>query len=237
MPSSDTFGSATTAPVPRPAIFSIRALADSVNQWCEENGVRPVNGQSAPQLNDRNIRYYRLRGLLDAPGSGAPEGAARRGFTEKHAAQLRVIRLLQARGLPLDRIQVSIAGLSLDELRAFQRREMGKPTPASAGSIIGDVFASAPKDGRSHTTAETARPVAQRRAADTGSRGVPTDHVPHATGNGAGESSPSEPALGQEQWLVSAVGEEFLLVSRRGRQITDEQRRLIAAVLEGLRKG
>lgn len=226
---------------PRPAIFSIRALADGVNQWCEENGVRPVNGQSAPLLNDRNIRYYRLRGLLDAPGSGAPEGAARRGFTEKHAAQLRVIRLLQARGLPLDRIQVTIAGLSLDELQTFQRREMGKPTLPAVGSIVGDIFAPATKAGHGNTTSDATRPTPQHRhAADTngGSSNASAGELSHADRNGASsESSPPEPALGQEQWLVSAVGEEFLLVSRRGRQITDEQRRLIAAVLEGLRKG
>ena len=34
-----------------------------------------------------------------------------------------------------------------------------------------------------------------------------------------------------ESWQVTAVGGEFMLVSRRGRSISDEQRRQIAAVL------
>ena len=221
------------APPPRPAIFSIQTLADNVNQWCEENGVRPVNGQSAPQLNDRNIRYYRLRGLLDAPGSGAPEGAARRGFTEKHAAQLRVIRLLQARGLPLDRIQLAIAGQSLDELRGFQRREMGKPLTAPApAAAAGTQFGSRTDDGNGIFSADsngsgaaTAKQLSSQHLRAGNEVGAKTD----AQSEQADGSAPN--STSQEQWLVSAVGEEFLLVSRRGNPVSDEQRRLIAAVL------
>ena len=35
----------------------------------------------------------------------------------------------------------------------------------------------------------------------------------------------------QEQWLITLVGGEYLLVSRRGRSISDEQRRQIATSL------
>ncbi len=230
---------------PRPAIVSIHALAENVNRWCEEHGIQPVNGQSAAQLNDRNIRYYRVRGLLDAPGSGAPAGAARRGFTEKHVAQLRAIRLLQSRGLPLDRIQEAIAGLSLEELRAFERRELGKPPLAvtnsgngaapsrrAGGSLLASLGApspAAPTNGENGGSGPTSRTSAS--GYDHGDyRGYETP-LPAAETSATAPPSAAAVAAGQENWLVTAVGEEFLLVARRGQQISDEQRRLIAALL------
>ncbi|MBV9126958.1 MAG: MerR family transcriptional regulator [Verrucomicrobia bacterium] len=225
MLSSQSAATVTAAPA-RATIYSIQELADSVNAWCADHGVLPANGQASSELNERNIRYYRVRGLLDAPGSGLPhEGAARRGFTEKHAAQLRVIRLLQARGLPLERIQQEVAGRSPEELRTLERRELGLP-PEPAPSA--PVPAAAP--GKK-------RPAALSFAA--------TDST--AQSNGQSEASPSlsdtapEPEMaavaddledGQERWLVSTVSDDFLLVSRRGRKISSEKRRIIAAVLQ-----
>ncbi len=153
-------------------LVSIEELAESINRWCVEHGITPANGQAGERITERNIRFYRTRGILDAPGSES--GEHKRGFSEKHAAQLRAIRLLQARPLPLEEIQAQIQGRSLEDLQELERQELRKINGATA-TIMG---------------------------------GAP-----------------------QENWQVTVVGGEYLLVSRRGRSITDEQRRQVAAVL------
>ena len=152
--------------------MSIEELSNAINQWCVEHGIIPANGQAGERITERNIRYYRTRGILDPPGSGT--GEHKRGFSEKHAAQLRAVRLLQARPLPLEQIQAQLAGLSLEDLQEFERQELRKINGAAAAIMGGS---------------------------------------------------------SQENWQVTLVGGEFLLVARRGRTVTDEQRRQVAAVL------
>jgi DNA-binding transcriptional MerR regulator len=153
-------------------LVSIQELADGVNRWCFEHGVVPASGQAGERITERNIRFYRARGILDPPGSGT--GEKRRGFSEKHACQLRAVRLLQARGVALEQIEERLRGRSLEELQEFEREELRKLN--GAGAAI------------------------------------------------AGGSA-------QENWLVTSIGGEYLLVSRRSRPVTDEQRRQIAAAL------
>jgi DNA-binding transcriptional MerR regulator len=98
-------------------MVSAQQLADSVNQWCDEHRVYPANGQTGEQISVRNIRYYRTLGLLDAPELGGGQG-----FGEKHRLQLIGIRLLQAQGLPLSRIQQLLFGRSLQELSEIEQR-------------------------------------------------------------------------------------------------------------------
>ena len=158
--------------MPASSLVSIQELADSINKWCFEHGITPTNGQAGERITERNIRYYRARGLLDPPGSES--GEKRRGFSEKHAFQLRVIRLFQARSMPLEQIQQQLRDRSLEQLQELEREELRKLNGAGA-SIVG--------------------------------------------------------GAAQEHWLITAVGGEFLLVSRRGRSISDEQRRQIAQTL------
>ena len=153
-------------------LVSIQELADSINKWCFEHGIAPTNGQAGERITERIIRYYRVRGLLDAPGSES--GGKRRGFSEKHACQLRIIRLLQARSQALEEIDEQLRGRSLDQLREIEREELRKFN-GSRASIAG--------------------------------------------------------GAAQEHWLITAVGGEYLLVSRRGRPVSEEQRRQIAGVL------
>jgi DNA-binding transcriptional MerR regulator len=94
--------------------FSIDELSREVNAWCAEHGVSPVSGQAGESVSERNIRYYRTLGLMDAPEGG--------GYGEKHLLQLIAIRLLQAQGLPLRRIRELLFGRSLEELREVRRR-------------------------------------------------------------------------------------------------------------------
>lgn len=94
--------------------LSLQELSEQVNEWCDEHGVVPANGQAGESITERNIRYYRTLGLVDAPETGG-------GYGEKHLLQLTAIRVLQGQGLPLRRIRELLYGRSLPELRKIRR--------------------------------------------------------------------------------------------------------------------
>lgn len=101
--------------------FSVEKLAEKVNEWCEQHAVRPANGQAGERITARNVRYYRALGLLDAPVLGGGQG-----FGEKHRLQLVAIRLLQAQGMPLSRIQQLLFGRSLEALKRIERQGLAE---------------------------------------------------------------------------------------------------------------
>ena len=115
--------------------LSAEQLAHLVNQWCADHQVFPANGQAGEQMSVRNIRYYRTLGLLDPPDVGGGQG-----FGEKHRLQLVALRLLQAQGLPLSRIQQLLFGRSLDELKEIEERGLAEleQSPVSAFRPGGD---------------------------------------------------------------------------------------------------
>jgi DNA-binding transcriptional MerR regulator len=91
--------------------WTIQELAGTVNAWCRDRALQPANGQTASELSARTLHYYRSTGLLDAPESGAG-----RGYGRRHLLQLKAIRILQAQGLPLSRIQQLLFARSDKEL-------------------------------------------------------------------------------------------------------------------------
>ena len=101
-----------------------------VNAWCRDRALQPANGQTASELSARTLHYYRSAGLLDAP-----ESSAGRGYGRRHLLQLKAIRILQAQGLPLSRIQRLLFARSDGELEqiAESAREID-PQPANACS-------------------------------------------------------------------------------------------------------
>lgn len=94
--------------------YSLEVLSAQVNAWCAAHEVAPASGQAGESVSERNIRYYRTLGLIDAPEGG--------GYGEKHLLQLTALRLLQARGLPLRKIRELLFGRTLPELREIRRR-------------------------------------------------------------------------------------------------------------------
>jgi len=116
-------------------LLNLGDLAQAVNDWCHEHSVEPVSGQAAMTLNERSIRYYRTLGLIDPPEAGG----AGRSYSEKHFLQLIAIRLLQAQGLPLRRIQELLYGRTLAELREVRRRglqELPAKPKAGVGAFV-----------------------------------------------------------------------------------------------------
>ena len=108
---------------------SAEQLAKEVNAWCERHQVAPASGQAGERITERNIRYYRTLGLVDPPFMGGGQG-----FAELHRMQLVAIRLLQAQGLPLNRIRELLLGRTLEELRRIEKQGLAElksmPTPA-----------------------------------------------------------------------------------------------------------
>jgi DNA-binding transcriptional MerR regulator len=111
--------------------LTLPELVGAVNAWCDEHGVSPANGQSADRLSERNVRFYRTTGLLDAPTSS--DG---RGYGEIHRLQLVAVRLLQAQGLPLRRIRELLHGRSLADLQQIENRGIAE-LAASRRSVPG----------------------------------------------------------------------------------------------------
>lgn len=144
-------------------------LAERVNAWCDEHQVVPANGQAGESLNERNLRYYRSLGLIDPPVAGGGQG-----YGEKHRLQVIAIRLLQAQGLPLNRIRELLLGRDLAELRAIEKRGLAELSAHRVGSF--------------------------------------------------------QPTLG-EAWAVYPLDDEFLVISRRGRPVSQQQRDQILEIL------
>jgi Ca-activated chloride channel family protein len=82
----------------------------------------------AAGVSPRTVRYYVQRGLLPAPPFRGPDTV----YGEEHLVRLRAIRVLQARFLPLDAIQVELQRLSPEALRSLADSERGPPPPALA---------------------------------------------------------------------------------------------------------
>ncbi len=92
---------------------SLESLASEVNAWCDKRRIRPANGQAATAVTLRTLRYYRAVNLLDAPTSGGGGG-----YGKRHFLQACAVRVLQAEGLPISRIQSLLFGRSDKELQA-----------------------------------------------------------------------------------------------------------------------
>lgn len=105
--------------------LTIDALAEKVTAWCIKHRVVPANGQVSMETNVRTLRYYRTMGVLDAPTEGGGSG-----YGERHFLQACCVRVLQAEGLPLTRIQSLLFGRSDADLREV----MNGGTVATASS-------------------------------------------------------------------------------------------------------
>jgi DNA-binding transcriptional MerR regulator len=78
-------------------------------------------------LSPRTVRYYVQRGLLPAPPFRGPDTV----YGEEHRVRLKAIRVLQARFMPLDAIQVELQRLSPEELRRLAESPVvSAPPPA-----------------------------------------------------------------------------------------------------------
>jgi DNA-binding transcriptional MerR regulator len=86
----------------------------------------------------RTVRYYVQRGLLPAPPFKGPDTV----YGEEHLLRLKAIRVLQARFLPLDAIQVELARLTPEALQSLAGSEPSAPPPPPPSPL--SVFPSEP---------------------------------------------------------------------------------------------
>lgn len=124
---------------------TVEALAREVNGWCDQHGVAPASGQAGERMTERNIRYYRTLGLVDAPISGGGSG-----YGDKHRLQLIAIRLLQAQGLPLNRVREVLLGRTVEELQRIERQGLDELKAAQVTAFrpsATEAWAVTPLDG------------------------------------------------------------------------------------------
>ena len=103
-------------------------------------------------VSPRTVRYYVQRGLLPAPPFKGPDTV----YGEEHLVRLKAIRALQARFLPLDAIQVELARLSPEEIKALAHA--GPALPPRPGCVppqehlppVGPTGPLPPSDGVTH---------------------------------------------------------------------------------------
>jgi DNA-binding transcriptional MerR regulator len=136
--------------------YSVQQMVDMVNAWCAKHKVTPVHNGAGLRVTVRNIRYYQTLGLVDRPLSSNG-----RGFGEKHRLQLVAIRFLQAKGLPLAKIQTLLYGRSEEDLREIETRGLEDweqaPSPSSTDWKISPITPEIlllTRDGREVTAAQ-----------------------------------------------------------------------------------
>jgi DNA-binding transcriptional MerR regulator len=148
-----------------PEHFSLAELAARANAWCAEHGIAPASDQAAEAISERNIRFYRTLGLLDAPAGGPA------GYGEKHFLQLTAVRVLQARGVALRKIRELLYGRSVKDLREICRRgaresHSSEPTLPALASGAGELWRMIPLDDDFLLISRSGAPItpAQREA-------------------------------------------------------------------------
>jgi DNA-binding transcriptional MerR regulator len=106
-------------------------------------------------VSPRTVRYYVQRGLLPAPPFKGPDTV----YGEEHLLRLKAIRVLQARFLPLDAIQVELARLTPEALQALAEAEPSTPPAAPSPAVP----APAPVPPPDKPASSSASPTSWRR--------------------------------------------------------------------------
>lgn len=106
--------------------LSLEEVVARANSWCASHHIHPASGQQGGTLTVRTARYYRSLGLLDGP-AGPPSA----GYGRRHFLQLCAIRVLQSKGLALDRIQTLLFSRPDSDLEKILDSASSSPPPLS----------------------------------------------------------------------------------------------------------
>jgi MerR HTH family regulatory protein len=142
-----------------PATWTLDELAERVDAALAVGYDGQSSGRVREVPDQRAIRYYTTLGLVDRP-------IARRGsavlYGRRHLLQLVAIKKLQARGLPLARIQVELAGATDEQLqRVAQLPRQGVRPAARSMKAAGPLPATGP-GGPARPTGLAATPAPSR---------------------------------------------------------------------------
>jgi DNA-binding transcriptional MerR regulator len=119
------------------ALWTLDELAERVGAALSVGYDGQLSGRVRNVPDQRAIRYYTTLGLMD-------RAAARRGsvalYGRRHLLQLVAIKKLQARGLPLARIQAELAGATDEQLERVARLPRLE-APAGSGASVASASA------------------------------------------------------------------------------------------------
>ncbi|MCZ7645583.1 MAG: helix-turn-helix domain-containing protein [Planctomycetota bacterium] len=96
-------------PVTPEPLWTLTELAERVEEALSVDYAGPANGQIRAVPNARALRYYTTLGLLDRPAEMRGRTAY---YGRRHLLQVVTIKRLQAQGLPLEKIQARLLGLT-----------------------------------------------------------------------------------------------------------------------------
>ena len=123
------------------AAFPIDELVRRVVRALERVGVRQTNGQVSEAPTERTLRYYRTRGLLDAPAGHRGRTAL---YGPRHVLQVLAIKRLQASDVPLHEIQQRLVGRTDADLAAIAGVEASQVNQLTAVTRRQDFWADRP---------------------------------------------------------------------------------------------
>ena len=222
-----------------PTTWTLDELAERVDAALAVGYDGQSSGRVREVPDQRAIRYYTTLGLVDRP-------IARRGSTvlygPRHLLQLVAIKKLQARGLPLARIQVELAGATDEQLqRVAQLPRLGVRPAARPMRAAGPPPATGPSLGGPAGPAALAATPAPSRAfwKRPAGAGLPAAAAP-GTSVGrppAGETTEGGSGAALVQGVRLADGVTLLLDQARPLRQDDAQaiQAAAAGLLEALR--
>lgn len=146
------------------------------------------NGQVREFPDARTIRYYATIGLVDRPAGFRGRTAL---YGRRHLLQVVALKRLQARGLPLARIQEELLGLSPKALERLAALPAGvEETGAAGGAGEGAPPRAAGTFWKERPAAAIASPAAARAAGPSSLSGGPIAGGPPAADPPVGDGRP-----------------------------------------------
>jgi DNA-binding transcriptional MerR regulator len=167
----------------------------------------------------RTVRFYIEQGLLPAPASLGPKSR----YTDEHLERLRLIKQMQASGMPLATIRAQLRSMGAQDIADTMQQSHPHRASESAVDYIRDVLGTGPAPRAPATQPAPATPSAPA------ARSVPA-RPPRPT---AGQPATSEPDL-RSQWDRVGITPDIEIHIRR--PMTRMDQKLVYRLIEYARQ-
>jgi DNA-binding transcriptional MerR regulator len=118
--------------------LTLAQLVSASTALIRATGVTPDDGRTSVVPDARTVRYYQTLGLIPKPLRYEGRSAV---YGYEHLVRVVAVKLLQAKGFSLARVQEAFAGLTLAQLEAAVAEALGQPAPSRPPAARGLVAA------------------------------------------------------------------------------------------------
>jgi DNA-binding transcriptional MerR regulator len=126
------------------APWNLHDLVDLAGGLLENSGIRPTSAAASIRPNERTIRYYVTRGLVEPPtGRGAAAT-----YTYRHLLQVLSIKLRQMEGTTLENIARDLSGQTGDTVERHVAASLGSNLPVPSQLSLRDPTAARGRSAR-----------------------------------------------------------------------------------------